>query len=125
TVEVLLFPEYRGYKLAQDRLQFKVPAHYVPLMGTGLYRSLFRLRSLHGAQILSVDSVPKRYVEQILGELGENNREAAYFQGPPTAPVEEIVRFHRKYALSHPHCAAMRSEEHTSELQSRENLVCR
>jgi len=122
TVEVLLFPEYRGYKLAQDRLQFKVPAHYVPLMGTGLYRSLFRLRSLHGAQILSVDSVPKRYVEQILGELGENNREAAYFQGPPTAPVEEIVRFHRKYALSHPHCAAMTGIHAVAKEMEKENI---
>ena len=30
TVEVLLFPEYRGYKLAQDRLQFKVPPTTFP-----------------------------------------------------------------------------------------------
>jgi hypothetical protein len=122
TVEVLLFSEYRGYKLAQDRLELKVPAHYVPLMGTGLYRSLFRLNSLHGAQKLSIDSVAERYVKNILEELGENNRETVYFPGPPTAPVEEIVRFHRKNALSHPRCVAMTGNHAVAMEMEKENI---
>jgi hypothetical protein len=122
TVEVLLFSEYRGYKLAQDRLELKVPAHYVPLMGTGLYRSLFRLNSLHGAQKLSIDSVAERYVKNILEELGENNRETVYFPGPPTAPVEENVRFHRKNALSHPRCVAMTGNHAVAMEMEKENI---
>jgi hypothetical protein len=121
-VEVLLFPEYRGYKLAKDRLDFQVPAHYVPLMGTGLYRSLFRLKSLHGARKLSVDSVSARYVAQILRELGESEGDFVYFPGSPTAPVEEIVSFHRNHVLSDPRCVAMTGNHAVAVVLEKENI---
>ena len=103
TVEVLLFSEYRGYKLAQDRLQFKVPAHYVPLMGTGLYRSLFRLRSLHGAQILSMDSVAKRYVKKSWRNWGKTTAR------PPTSRVHPRHRWKRSSASTENTPSAIRA----------------
>src|SRR5690606_26394541 len=77
------------------------------------------------------------------GELGESNRYtfarkgtraaelASVDQGAP-APIDELLDLVGKVQPSapapggdHAFVVALRSEEHTSELQSRENLVCR
>ncbi|MFC4075821.1 hypothetical protein [Salinithrix halophila] len=94
--EVLLFCDYRLYKRVKEKLPFSIPVHYVPLMGTGLYRSLSRLKHRYGLYSLSVDSVPESYVEQMLQELGERPSEIRYFPGPPEADVENVVHFHRE-----------------------------
>ncbi|MFD1409022.1 hypothetical protein ACFQ49_12860 [Kroppenstedtia eburnea] len=95
-VEVLLFCEYHLYIGAKERVSFTVPVHTVPLMGTGLYRSLFRLKSLFGLKSLSIDSVSENYVEQMLGELGERPEEIRFFSGPSHAGEKEILRFHQE-----------------------------
>src|SRR5207302_2969068 len=45
--------------------------------------------------------------------------------GPPLVGTKEVSPGLPRMELPCPHLADLRSEEHTSELQSRENLVCR
>lgn len=92
-VEVLLFTEYHLYKIAKENMSFTIPTHYIPLMGTGLYRALFLIKSNYGLSKLSVDTIEKKYVKQILSELKEENYEL-YSYDHHSNDLDEIIFFH-------------------------------
>lgn len=58
-VEVLMFTEYHSYNSVKQVLDFTIPVHHMPLMGTGLYRSLFVIKSRYSLKCLSIDTVEK------------------------------------------------------------------
>src|SRR5690606_41965880 len=63
-------------------------------------------------------------LHQLRGRVGRGRERAyAYFLYPPEKPLTETA--HDRLATMAAHTDLGRSEEHTSELQSRENLVCR
>lgn len=95
-VEVLLFMEFPTYLKAKQLFNFAIPAHYVPLMGTGLYRSLFLIKNKYDLRHISIDTVEEKYIQQILYELGESNYEFTSFPHySQTTTFEEIVEFHQ------------------------------
>jgi GGDEF domain-containing protein/predicted transcriptional regulator len=101
-VDVLMFTEYHLYNLAKQFLDFPIPVHHVPLMGTGLYRSLFLIKNRHGLKNLSIDTIEKKYVEKILVELGEENSELTVFQKQSNPPlISDIVGFHVENHIEH------------------------
>ncbi|SDQ15580.1 hypothetical protein SAMN05216232_0834 [Virgibacillus subterraneus] len=94
-VDVLVFTEFHLYNLAKQSLDFSIPVHHVPLMGTGLYRSLFLIKSNYGLKRLSVDTIEEKYVEKILVELGEENYEFKVFPNHSKPKlIEDIMNFH-------------------------------
>ena len=94
-VEVLMFTEYHSYYSVQQALDFTIPVHHMPLMGTGLYRSLFIIKNRHSLKCLSIDTVEEKYVEQILSELEEDNYELLISKNPSqNTTIEEVVQFH-------------------------------
>ncbi|MET3697578.1 hypothetical protein SAMN05877753_106176 [Bacillus oleivorans] len=94
-VDVLMFTEYHLYNLAKQTLDFPIPVHYVPLMGTGLYRSLFMVKNSYGLKRLSIDTIDRKYVEQILHELQEEHYEVNVFKSSTKAPmISDIIKFH-------------------------------
>ncbi|THE13603.1 hypothetical protein E1I69_06730 [Bacillus timonensis] len=96
-VEVLLFMEFPTYLKAKQLFNFAIPAHYVPLMGTGLYRSLFLIKNQYDLRHISIDTVEEKYIQQILYELGETNYEFTSFPHySQTTTFEEIVEFHQQ-----------------------------
>src|SRR5690606_42015723 len=91
------------------------------------YLSAFVLCPTRTAEIYTLslhDALPilfRRVVESVTPSSG-NDR----VQLPPTSsatPAQLALR--RQHAMGRPAKSAARSEEHTSELQSRENIVCR
>ncbi|WP_130860401.1 hypothetical protein [Gracilibacillus phocaeensis] len=94
--DVLMFMEYHQYHLAKQLTDFSIPVHLVPLMGTGLYRSLFLIKNSHGLKKLSVDTVEKKYVEQILFELEETDYQLTVFHDHSKSMlITDIIDFHR------------------------------
>lgn len=94
-VEVLMFTEYHSYNSVKQVLDFTIPVHHMPLMGTGLYRSLFIIKNRYNLKCLSIDTVEKKYVEQILSELEENHYELHVSKNlSQNTVIEEIVQFH-------------------------------
>ena len=94
-VEVLMFTEYHSYNTVKQVVDFIIPVHHMPLMGTGLYRSLFIIKSRYSLKCLSIDTVKEKYVEQILSDLEEVNYELLIYNNPiQSSVIEEIVRFH-------------------------------
>lgn len=93
-VEVLLFSGPVPFRLAVQKVNFRTPAHYVPLTGTGLYRSLFRVERRFGLQELSVDTVSKQAVERAFRELGETVRGIVTYPGSEFASKEALIEFH-------------------------------
>ncbi|WP_172369966.1 GTP cyclohydrolase IIa [Sporosarcina jiandibaonis] len=91
-VEVLIFTEYHAYKSVKQAIDFTIPVHHMPLMGTGLYRSLSIIKSGYSLNCLSIDTVEEKYVEQILMELKEDNYEIILYNG--SSLIDEVVQFH-------------------------------
>lgn len=94
-VEVLMITEYHSYNYIKQNVDFKIPVHHMPLMGTGLYRSLFLIKIADNLRSLSIDTFEKKYVEQILDEMEENSHELLFYKSvSPSINIKEIVHFH-------------------------------
>ncbi|WP_010281346.1 hypothetical protein [Bacillus timonensis] len=96
-VEVLLFMEFPTYIKAKQLFDFAIPAQYVPLMGTGLYRSLFLIKNQYDIRHFSIDTVDEKYIQRILYELDETNYECTSFPHyNETTTFEAIIEFHQE-----------------------------
>jgi len=93
-VEVLLFSGPLPYRLAMQKLSFNIPVHYVPLTGTGLYRSLFRMEKRHGLSSMSIDTLTKQAVERAFRELGEAHEHMVYYSGAEFDSPDALTAFH-------------------------------
>lgn len=96
-VEIILFTEYHLYKKATSIMDITVPTQYIPLMGTGLYRALFRMSYLLDSEKFSVDSVSEKYIDQILRELEISNAEKICLDDHLKSTNKEIIDFHYSY----------------------------
>ena len=93
-VEVLMFTEYHSYDIVKQSVDFTIPVHHMPLMGTGLYRSLFIIKSSYDLKSLSIDTVEDKYVEQILSELKEEDCELLVYRSSESPIIEDLILFH-------------------------------
>ncbi|MBS2968766.1 hypothetical protein J9317_08355 [Metabacillus sp. KIGAM252] len=70
--DILLFSGKKPYQQAFKENKFKIPVHYIPLKGSGLYRSLHRLKNKTGdLSGLSIDTLSLQQVQSALQELDE------------------------------------------------------
>ncbi|KZZ83046.1 hypothetical protein [Bacillus sp. SJS] len=72
--DILLFSGKKPYLQAFKEYKFNLPVHYIPLKGSGLYRSLHRLKNKTGdLSKLSIDTLSSQQVESVLHELDETS----------------------------------------------------
>src|SRR5699024_8099082 len=93
-VDVLLFSGYSPYKIAKDKVGFSIPAHYIPLTGNGLYRSLYLLKNRTNLKYLSIDTLTKSDITKVFHELGEPVNRIAFFNGHSFDLRKKMVEFH-------------------------------
>ena len=96
-VEVALFAEFPTFILAKQLVNMTIPAHYVPLMGTGLYRSLFFIANKYDRRYLSIDTVDEKYIKKEFFNLGKTN--FTYISYPHhnySYSFHDIVQFHKE-----------------------------
>lgn len=93
-VEVILFSGPVPYRLAVQKLSFKIPVHYVRLSGTGLYRALFRIERRWGLAEMSVDTLSRQSVEQAFRELGEMYKGTVHYPGSEFVSKDALIEFH-------------------------------
>lgn len=94
--EVLFFSGPLPYMKAKERLKFAVPAHYLHLTGTGLYRALFCLEKKSGLVSLSVDTLTESMVIKAFKELGEPPGALSVYAGSKPYDREELISHHRR-----------------------------
>ncbi|WP_096274306.1 hypothetical protein [Paucisalibacillus globulus] len=94
-VDVLMITDYYLYYTIKQQVDFKIPVHHVPLMGTGLYRSLVLIKNSHGLEQLSIDILAPQYVHQVLYELEEENCHIMEYRSD-TFDIDSVVQFHLK-----------------------------
>ncbi|MEF3311816.1 hypothetical protein PV433_23300 [Paenibacillus sp. GYB004] len=99
-VEVILFSGPVPYRMAVQKLNFKIPVHYVRLSGTGLYRALFRIGRRFGLEEMSVDTLSKQSVERAFQELGEPYKELVHYPGSDLAASGALIDFHTEQVSS-------------------------
>ncbi len=94
-IEVLILFGAQAYRKVKDNRHLSVPVHYVPLTGSGLFKTLFcafKDGRLHNG--LSVDSLTKTMVMSALGELGLEQLPVYIYKGPAHASHEQLFQFH-------------------------------
>jgi GTP cyclohydrolase III len=99
-VEVILYSGPLPYKLCQEKLHLLVPAHYVPLTGSGLYRSLFRIDRKWGLTSVSVDTLPEQPFVRTFRELGQAMPKLIFYSKGETGNTGELVQFHAEQVTS-------------------------
>ena len=99
--EVLFFTGPIPYSRAKEQMTFPIPAHYVPMNGTGLYRSLLDVQIKYGGGIaVSIDTVTQQTAERCAKEFGDRL--------PTLVCMAESVRTGRKEIVDF-HCGMFRS----------------
>lgn len=95
-VEVLMFTEYHSYLIAKQAINFTVPAHHMPLMATGLYRSLSIIKSKYDLKLLSIDTIEEQYVKQVLSEFDEESCQLIIYPPSQQSVISDLVNYHIK-----------------------------
>ncbi|MCK6207131.1 hypothetical protein KZX50_16965 [Bacillus infantis] len=94
--DVLLYSGLYPYSISKAEIPPHLPAHFIPLKGSGLYRALYALKKeAPDIDSISADTLPPPEVSRILKELGEDTDVAFYPQSISFDRVEEITHFHR------------------------------
>ena len=94
SVEVLFFTGPIPYQRAKEQVRFTVPAIYIPLTGTGLYRSLLQIQKKYGDLSLSIDTVLKPTAEKIWKELDEPLNMLIVYDAHAHPTRQELIDFH-------------------------------
>ncbi|MDR0271658.1 hypothetical protein [Paenibacillus sp.] len=100
-VEVLLLFGAHSHRKVKDNVNITVPVHYVPLTGTGLYKTLFHALQtgcLSGG--ISIDSLTKSMVMNTFKDLGIEHTKAVVYNGPAHASPDKLYEFHRNLSDS-------------------------
>lgn len=99
--EVLLLSNSQLHRIVKNQLSLSIPVHYVPLTGTGLYKSLFHaLLSDKLTGGISVDSLTKAVVMRTLQDLNMEAIDVQVYDGPAYAADEKLVAFHQQQAAA-------------------------
>lgn len=106
-VDILLFSGELPYNLTKEKITLSIPAHYIPLKGTGLFRSIYKLQMKTGnVSNLSIDSLLKEEVFRVFSEIEENDTNLYFSKESSLDAVDEIVAFHeKKYKSGQTTCA--------------------
>lgn len=119
-VEVFLFTDYHAYNAVKNDLPANIPVHHVPLMGTGLYRSLSLLKSKYGLEYISLDTVENEYVEQILNERDEDASHLLPYETTSAQPeIQSVVNFHQQNYETYHACALTGIEAVATQLKDK------
>jgi hypothetical protein len=96
-VDVLLYSGWSPYFLSKNEIPSHIPAHYIPLKGSGLYRALYCLRQ-NQPEIsgLSIDILPAAEVDRALNELNEDITVSYYDDTFQLDKIQDIIAFHEK-----------------------------
>ncbi|MCC2685193.1 MAG: hypothetical protein K0R75_2092 [Paenibacillaceae bacterium] len=93
-VEVLLFTGPVPYQRAKESIRFSVPAAYIPLTGSGLYRAMLLLAKSCDAQSISLDTLSRKAMEPVWNELGGKPDALFVYQSSIFPTRTELVDFH-------------------------------
>jgi hypothetical protein len=99
-VEVILYSGPLPYKLCLESLHLPIPAHYVPLTGSGLYRSLFRIDRKWGLESVSVDTLPEQTFIRTFHELDQPMPKLSFYPKGETTDTGDLVGFHVEQVAS-------------------------
>ncbi|WP_127579469.1 hypothetical protein [Paenibacillus koleovorans] len=93
-IEVLLFSGPVPYRMAVENVNFRIPVHFVPLTGAGLFRAMFRMEKRHGLSDMSIDTLTKSVVERAYKELEETPGKLEFSNGIEYIGMDALVDYH-------------------------------
>src|SRR5690606_34134982 len=70
-IDCLFYSGRIPYLIAKEAIPIHIPAYYIPLKGSGLYRALYRLKSDRDFTYISFDGIQSEYIEIVKENLGE------------------------------------------------------
>lgn len=93
-VDAVLFTGPIPFSLAMAEVEPALPVTYVPLKGTGLYRTLFHAREQIHLERVSIDTLTRTEVEETYGELGISTRQLLCLEGRGSHGRQRMIQFH-------------------------------
>lgn len=95
-VDVLLYSGWPPYSLSKQDIPAHIPAHYIPLKGSGLYRALYKIKQIQPAiNGLSLDTLPAAEVKRALKEVNETFPVFHFESAFHMDRLKEMVHFHQ------------------------------
>lgn len=95
-VDVLLYSGWSPYSLSKPDIPPHIPAHYIPLKGSGLYKALYKIKQAQPrVGGLSIDTMPAAEVNRVLKELNEDFTVCFYEETFQLERIEEMISFHQ------------------------------
>ncbi|MFA1820825.1 hypothetical protein ACDX78_11680 [Virgibacillus oceani] len=95
--EVLLFSGYIPYSISKEHIPTNLPAHFIPVKGASLYRTLYKLqKKVETISNLSIDTLSHYEIDRINNELDESITSIQSNSKLSLANTEEILSFHER-----------------------------
>lgn len=99
--DVLLYSGYIPYSISKQNIPIELPAHYIPVKGSSLYRAFYKLqKKITNIKTISIDTLSKTDLEHLNDELNESIKSIHYDSKLSLAKTKQIVSFHESYYLS-------------------------
>src|SRR5699024_10474389 len=93
--DVLLYSGFIPYSISKHEIPSNLPAHFIPIKGSSLYRSLYKLQKrLTNFNMISIDTLSPHEINRINQELNESITSIHYNSRLSLAKTDEIVAFH-------------------------------
>lgn len=105
--DVLLYSGYIPYSISKKKIPIELPAHYIPVKGSSLYRAFYKLqKQVHEINNISIDTLSRKELEHLNGELDETIESIHYDDRLSLTRTKEIVEFHEaQYRENKTDCA--------------------
>ncbi|RLQ94855.1 GGDEF domain-containing protein [Falsibacillus albus] len=96
-VDVLLYSGWSPYSLSKKEIPPHIPAHFIPLKGSGFYRTLYGLKKIQpDIKGISIDILPAQDVKRALRELDEDISVSYYEGSNDLEKIQDMIDFHKK-----------------------------
>jgi hypothetical protein len=97
-VEVLFMTDPHSFRIVKERVRATVPIHYVPLTGTGLFKSLCSLLTKHKLDSVSIDSFSANVLKHLSEEATEMNIRIVGYdkESDVNSHYGDLIQFHQE-----------------------------
>ena len=101
-VDCLFYSGRIPYLIAKEEVPIHIPAFYIPLKGSGLYRALYRLKSKQDFTYISFDGIQTEYIEIVKENLEETFEYSNYKETVSTENIEQVIHHHLENVAKKP-----------------------
>ncbi|WP_313893743.1 hypothetical protein [Psychrobacillus sp.] len=122
-VDCLLYSGRIPYLVAKDEIPVDVPAFYIPLKGSGLYKALYKLNKKNDLTHISFDGIQNEYIDIVKTNLEETFEYSNFKEIVSLENVEDLVNYHLENVSRTPAAVVITSLKLVSESLTEKHIL--